>query len=179
MDLKFSPSCERVSKNLCIPSQNFLVNAAQAQFNASLIASDGSLTDTGQTLNSLDIFLTCIFTVELMINAFAHFFTPFFQNSYNLIDVVVIALSLASFGPLNVPASVLRMTRAIRVVRLFGRLKSFKTIIGALTASFLPVFNAFLLLVIVISICQLPAPSLFTFLRELRKLSRLSCLPCF
>jgi hypothetical protein len=45
--------------------------------------------------------------------------------------------------------SVFRLMRVFRVVRLFGRLKAIRQIIGALTASLIPVFNAFFIMFIV------------------------------
>ncbi len=36
---------------------------------------------------------------------------------YNVVDTVIIALSLAALGPLNLPISVMRIIRAFRVVR--------------------------------------------------------------
>ncbi len=43
--------------------------------------------------------------------------------------------------------------RAFRVIRLFGRLGSLRDIIAALTAAVVPVLNAFLIMLIVGSIC--------------------------
>jgi hypothetical protein len=43
----------------------------------------------------------------------------------------------------------------IRVVRLFGRIKSLKKIISALSASVVPVLNAFLVLLVVACICEM------------------------
>jgi hypothetical protein len=65
-----------------------------------------------------------------------------------------VSLSLVALGPVSMPINVIRVLRAFRVIRLFGRLKSLKNIVGALTASILPVMNAFLILLIVASICE-------------------------
>jgi hypothetical protein len=40
---------------------------------------------------------------------------------YNVVDTIIIALSLASLGPLNLPISVMRIIRAFRVVRCVRR----------------------------------------------------------
>ena len=138
--------------------QNFIVNAAQAQLNSQLIANDGSFSSLGRMLDRLDVAFTCVFTVELLINAFAHWFTPFVSNQYNLIDCLVIGLSLVSLGPLEIPVSILRVVRAFRVIRIFGRLSALKNIINALTASLIPVFNSFLLILVFMSICASPPP---------------------
>ncbi len=150
----------------CSPHpQNFLINVAQSQLNGQLVADDGSFTDSGLFLDRLDIFFTCVFTAELLLNAYAHWLTPFASNPYNLIDCLVISLSLVSLGPLDIPVSILRVVRAFRVIRIFGRLSALKNIINALSASLIPVFNAFLLVILFMSICSsrpaLPiAPSL-------------------
>ncbi len=139
-------------------SQNFLINAAQAQLNQSLTDDAGSPTAVARALGQADVALTAVFTAELLANMYAHWLRPFARSAHNLFDLAVVALSLASLGPLDLPVSVLRMTRAVRVVRLFGRLRSFKRILGALTGSLVPVANAFVLLMLVIAICQPPLP---------------------
>ena len=53
--------------------------------------------------------------------------------------------------------------RAFRVIRLFGRVKELKTMITAVTASIVPMMHAFVILLIVLGICErcpppLPAP---------------------
>ena len=42
------------------------------------------------------------------------------------------------------------MLRAFRILRLFGRLKSIRSIINALTASLIPVCNAFFIMLVVL-----------------------------
>jgi hypothetical protein len=147
--------------------QNFVINAAQAQLNNSLVNPDGTPTAAAEVLARGDISLTAIFTAELLVNMYAHWFKTFFSNTSNLIDLAVVALSLASLGPLSMPISVLRMARAVRVVRLFSRLRAFKNIVSALTGSIVPVLNAFVLLMIVVTVCQLPPPQ-----RPMRQLRR-------
>jgi hypothetical protein len=139
--------------------QNFVINAAQAQLNGQLLADNGSLSEVGSLLDRLDVAFTCVFAAELIFNAFAHWFTPFITNQYNIIDSVVIMLSLVSLGPLDIPVSILRVVRAFRVIRIFGRLSNLKNIINALTASLIPVFNSFLLILVFMSICAPPKSS--------------------
>ena len=86
----------------------------------------------------------------------------FFTDGWNQLDFVVVILSLVSLGPVSMPINVIRVMRAFRVIRLFGRLKSLKNIVGALTASILPVMNAFLILLIIASICAPPRWSGFS-----------------
>jgi hypothetical protein len=42
-----------------------------------------------------------------------------------------------------------------RVIRLFGRIKALKNILTALTASIVPVINAFLIMLVIAAICEL------------------------
>ena len=60
---------------------------------------------------------------------------------------------------LDIPACILRVARALCVVRILHRLKSVNNIADALVASFVPVANAFLLMPLVVSICEPPAPA--------------------
>ena len=46
-----------------------------------------------------------------------------------------------------------QVLRAFRVLRLFGRLKSLRNIVAAITESIVPVLNAFLIIYLVASIC--------------------------
>ena len=154
-------SKHRVSLHLIlsIPAkQNFVINAAQSQLNNDLVNIDGSPTIIADRLAQADMSLTIIFTAELLVNLYAHWFTPFFSNTASLIDLVVVSLSLAALGPLNMPVSVLRMARAVRVVRLFNRLRAFKKIVGAITGSIVPVLNAVVLLLLVLAICEQRRP---------------------
>jgi hypothetical protein len=92
-------------------------------------------------------------------NMFSHWFLPFASDGWNQLDVVVVSLSLMALGPVTMPANVMRVVRALRVVRLFGRMQSLRNILGALSKSILPVSNALLVLFIVASICEsFPSP---------------------
>ncbi len=125
-----------------------------SQKNNELTNEDGSLNSDGLILDAVDTFFTSIFTVELLINMFANWFKRFVLDGWNQLDFIVVSLSLVALGPVSMPINVIRVMRAFRVIRLFGRLKSLKNIVGALTSSILPVMNAFLILLIVASICE-------------------------
>jgi len=54
----------------------------------------------------------------------------------------------------------LRILRAFRVMRLFGRLQSLRQIIAALTQSIIPVLNAFLIMMLITrSLLRLASPA--------------------
>ena len=56
------------------------------------------------------------------------------------------------------PINVLRSLRAFRVVRLFGRMGALRDIVSSLTAAIVPVLNAFLIMLIVSSVCEAAPP---------------------
>jgi voltage-gated sodium channel len=116
-----------------------------------LYNSDGTMTSLKFTLDSINTVFTIIFTIELLINLFAHWIHEFISNPWSLFDTVVVTMSLIVLGPLNFPIS---MLRALRVVRLFGRLKSSKKILSALRVSLVPMFNAFFIMLIVAMMCK-------------------------
>jgi hypothetical protein len=143
------------------PTQNFFTSISASQRNisgADIDSLDPAISQEAAILNRVDIFFTAIFATELLINIFSHWFLPFASDGWNQLDVVVVSLSLAALGPVTMPANAIRVVRALRVVRLFGRMKSLRNILGALSKSILPVSNALLVLFIVASICQCCPP---------------------
>ena len=112
----------------------------------------------------MDTAFTAVFTAELLVNAYAHWLAPFVRDGWNVFDTIVVTLSLVALGPVSMPINVLRSIRALRVVRLFGRLGALRDIVSSLTAAIVPVLNAFLILLIVSSICAPPPRSYFLFL---------------
>jgi hypothetical protein len=132
--------------------QNFLASAFEAQMDKeSLYNEDGTITSEKSTLDSMNTAFTIIFTVELLVNLLSHWIRDFITNPWSLFDSVVVTMSLIVLGPLNFPIS---MLRALRVVRLFGRLKSSKKILSALRVSLVPMFNAFFIMLIVAMMCE-------------------------
>ncbi len=64
------PECHAV----LLSAQNFAVNAAEAQIVEQLVNDDGTSSPLGNQLEQLDTFFTIIFTMELIVNAYAHWF---------------------------------------------------------------------------------------------------------
>jgi hypothetical protein len=140
--------------------QNFMVSVAEAQLSSSPgSSSSGVKTDASaaaSTIDALNLAFNVLFLVELVLNLYAHWFLAFFSNPWSVMDLFVVLLSLLTLG---LPVSALRLIRAFRVIRLFGRLRALKKIISALTASIIPMLNAFLILFVVLSICEsMPLP---------------------
>jgi hypothetical protein len=137
--------------------QNFCASAAEAQLQTeSLFNTDGSTTGIKKALETLNMAFTFIFTVELLVNVFSNSISEFISNSWSIFDVLVVLMSLIVLGPLDFPVS---MLRALRVVRLFGRLESSKKILSALSVSLLPMCNAFFIMLIVAMTCECNASS--------------------
>ena len=112
---------------------------------------DGSPNNVKIFLDNLNFVLTIIFIVELLTNMYSHWLVEFVTNSWAMFDLIVVTLSLVTLGPLNLPISVLR---ALRVLRLFGRFQALKKILAALSASIIPMLNAFFIMLIVSMICE-------------------------
>ncbi len=78
----------------------------------------------------------------------------FLCNPWSMLDLFIVVMSLVALGPVGIPVTVLRFMRAFRVIRLFGRMRALKKMISALTLSIVPMMNAFLILFIILSICE-------------------------
>ena len=132
--------------------QNFCASVVEAQLQMdSLFNPDGSPTGFKQTLETLNMVFTFVFTFELLVDFFSHSLREFIMNRWSLFDLVVVLMSLIVLGPLNFPVS---MLRALRVVRLFGRLESSKKILSALSVSLIPMCNAFFIMLVVAMMCE-------------------------
>jgi hypothetical protein len=71
------------------------------------------------------------------------------------------ALISPLIGDSPIPVTIFRLFRALRILRLFGRLKSVRSIINALSASLLPVANAFFIMFVVLMIYAICGVGLF------------------
>ena len=105
-------------------------------------------------VSGINNFFTAIFTVELGINLFANWARKFAGNGWNWLDLFIVVMSLIDFGPSDIPDWLVRLMRAFRVVRLFGRVEQLTKMISAITASLFPMMNAFVILLVVVSICK-------------------------
>jgi hypothetical protein len=109
-------------------------------------------------MDRLNLFFTAYFTLELFINAYANWLKAFIANGWNHLDVFIVLMSLLDLGALSIPDWFVKLVRAFRVIRLFGRINALRKMAAAVTASIFPMMNAFVILLIVLSICE-SAPS--------------------
>ncbi len=133
--------------------QNFMASIFEAQYGRKLVLTDGQATQLGEMMDRLNLFFTIYFAVELVINAYAHWLRVFVSNGWNHLDVFIVVISLFDVGMTSVPTWLVQLMRAFRVIRLFGRISTLKKMTSAVTASIIPMMNAFVILLIVVSIC--------------------------
>jgi hypothetical protein len=136
-----------------LPTQNFLASIFEAQYGRKMVLQDGSTTQLGEMMDQMNLFFTAYFTIELFVNAFANWMEKFIYNGWNHLDVFIVIMSLVVLGPLEIPSWLVQLMRAFRVIRLFGRITQLKKMTAAVTASLFPMMNAFIILMIVLSIC--------------------------
>jgi len=101
-----------------------------------------------------EIIYNVIFTIELGINIYGHWWCEFWKSGWNIFDTVVVTIGIVTMINVPLPSSfrLLRMMRAFRVFRLFKRIESLNQIIVAIGSAVPGVSNAFLILGIVMSI---------------------------
>lgn len=71
---------------------NFLFNVIQNQ----TLPQEG--TAEGKLFEDIDLAFTIIFTVELLMNAYGHWWRPFFTNGWSMFDLAVVFVSLLAVG---------------------------------------------------------------------------------
>jgi hypothetical protein len=136
---------------LTLSAQSFLMSVLQMQTIRNYTGQPNVLEDFSWDM--INFGFTVVFACELAMNALGHWFRPFVRSYWNLIDVIVVLLSLASLSQSYLNVNVVRMLRAVRVVRLFGKVEALKRVVAALSASVVPMSNAFIIMFIMISIC--------------------------
>ena len=113
-----------------------------------------------QVFLDIDLATTALFTMELVLNIFAHSENRChnFVNQYNnWFDIFIVAISLfnaifAAAGNSIPGAKVFRLLRLGRVLRVFTAFEGLQKLVSAISAALIPVCNAFLMLFIIIAV---------------------------
>ena len=124
---------------------------------------------TGFIFFILDAILTFLFTLELMLNIFAHSyngFEPFYSKVSNWFDTAIVTISVSNvivsmIGGELPNAKLLRLMRLGRAVKLFKALKDLNRLITAVSKSVVPVCNAFFLLFMIAAIYAILGTNFF------------------
>ena len=139
--------------------QNFALNVYAAQMTAtSTMNPMYDFADQYAYLNTLDMIFVILFTMELAINAYAHWLETFLQNPWSIFDVLVVSLSLLGLAPIGLPLSLLLLFRCCRVLRIFGKFPTVSNIFSALGTSIIPMASTFFIIFVLASICELLVP---------------------
>lgn len=114
-----------------------------------------------QIFDILGIIYNLSFLIELLVNMYAHWCYFFWRDPWNQFDFVVVVIGMLTDPIISGidlgPARLLRNMRAFRVFRLFKRVKSLNKIIVSLGKALTGMFNAFLIMFLVMCIYALLA----------------------
>ena len=108
--------------------------------------------DLSKMLDESNLLFVSFFIIELAVNAFAHWFSAFFRNIWNLVDALLILMSIITELIPDQPHRVLTILRAVRVLRIFGKIKPLRKVIAALAAALSPVSSVFFILFLLVSV---------------------------
>ena len=144
---------------------NFFVNAYEAQMADKLLNEDGSLGEAAKLLETVDVAFTTVFTLELIFNMYAHLVWDFVTDGWCIFDFIIVTVSLLNPlfpGGQGSLVKTFRLLRAFRVLRIFGRVGSIRSIINALIKSLVPVLNAFFIMFIVLALYAIIGVTFFS-----------------
>jgi len=111
---------------------------------------------------TIDDVCTVFFIVELAVNLYGSFLLPFFMSAWNWLDLVVVVVGTISLARVDLGSFArIKVLRAFRVLRLFKRVKSLNKILVALVKAIPGVLNAFLVMLIFMTIYAVLAVDLF------------------
>jgi hypothetical protein len=140
----------------CIIGANFLTNIVEKEI-------DPGGDKYKEVFDGFELFYNVVFTIELGVNMYAHWFRVFWSSAWNIFDVVVVSIGIITMLQIKLPPGLgmLRMMRAFRVFRLFKRVHSLNKIIKAIVRAIPGMLNSFLILAIFISIFAILAVELY------------------
>ena len=103
---------------------NFILNVIQFE----ILPQKGSKVQ--ENFDNADIVFTSLFCIELSMNMIAQWWETFWSSYWNRLDFVVVFISLLSLVTGNMPGiSFRRLLRVFRVLCLFKKLQSLRTIV--------------------------------------------------
>lgn len=111
----------------------------------------------GYLLDTFDMIVIAIFTVEITLRIFAYR-AAFFRDPWSLFDFFVVAISLA---PVSEEFSILRVLRVLRLFRLLTIIPQMRTIIGALVSVVPGVISISMVLILFFYVFSIMATTLF------------------
>lgn len=135
---------------------NFLVGCTQAQIDPNK--------DRHKILwDIFEDFFNIIFLMELALNMYGSWMRPFFGSSWNIFDLIVVSIGLLDLcrAPLPGPLKLVRLLRAFRVFRLFGRVESLGKTLQMIEHAVPGVLSAFLIAIIMLCIYAVLATDFF------------------
>jgi hypothetical protein len=138
---------------------NFVMVMTSSQFNPT--EEENGLQDV---LGVLEYIFTALFIIELAVNMISFWFKLFWMSPWNIFDFVIVFASVLLLFPTlaDVPGlAQLTLLRPLRVFRLFKRIPSLKRLLANLAAAMPGVANAFVVLVIVMSIFAIIGVEIF------------------
>jgi voltage-gated sodium channel len=109
-----------------------------------------------------------LYTIEISINMYVHWFRQFFTNKWHVFDALVVTTSLIEMiisivSPTDTDSNLalLRLLRIFRVVRLFNKLKSLQKVILGISSTLLPMANIVIVYIVITSIYAVLATNLY------------------
>ena len=109
---------------------NFIIDIVQSEMQPA------AGTREARIFQTFDIVFTLLFTLDLAINFLSHSTCTFFRKGWNLFDLVIISISLASIASADGSSiNTFRTIRAIRAVRLLNGVSQLRAIVDALLIS--------------------------------------------
>jgi len=135
---------------------NFVCSSAEKQ----LIPAPGST--KAEVFFYFENFFCYVFLFELLINMYGSFFYPFWKSAWNCFDFIIVVIAfMALYSAKGSGISILRLFRAFRVFRLFKRIQTLRCIIEGVIASLPGVFNAFVILGLIMGIWSIIGVAFF------------------
>ena len=99
----------------------------------------------------IDLVFIALYGADLLLNFAAHCFIPFFLDGWNVYDLLVVSLSIASLCVDVLPGfSILRCLRLLKIAGIYQTgTATPRCLVNALTISFLPILSTFAMFLLI------------------------------